>query len=176
MIRSGVTRFVLALLLGMGISSASWAIVLTDGVTDVGSVDLLLAQTQLPNSGDQTEEDWVNSIIAPDQVSYDLRIEDIAYQATELSTVFAAILSPYEPGYFIVKNSRWTALFDNVSDLNWAVFDTSLLNAGFKLPREELIISHISIFDGTAVPEPGVLGLLGIGLLGIVLGRRRMAA
>ena len=30
--------------------------------------------------------------------------------------------------------------------------------------------------NGNGVPEPGVLGLLGIGLLGIVLGRRRMAA
>ena len=30
--------------------------------------------------------------------------------------------------------------------------------------------------DSYEVPEPGVLGLLGIGLIGIVLRRRRMAA
>ena len=39
-------------------------------------------------------------------------------------------------------------------------------------------LSNITGFggNGNGVPEPGVLGLLGIGMLGIVLGRRRMAA
>jgi hypothetical protein len=43
------------------------------------------------------------------------------------------------------------------------------------LPSEEYTISHVTEFGGGngEVPEPGVLGLLGIGLVGMVLVRRR---
>ncbi|MCK4704655.1 MAG: PEP-CTERM sorting domain-containing protein, partial [Gammaproteobacteria bacterium] len=35
------------------------------------------------------------------------------------------------------------------------------------------IISHVGITGGTSVPEPGVVGLLAIGLLGGVVAARR---
>ncbi|MBW6510396.1 MAG: hypothetical protein K0A94_12740, partial [Desulfuromonadales bacterium] len=51
------------------VSGSAFAIAIdggTYGGTDVGGVDTLLASTELSNSGQQTETDWVNSIIDPE--------------------------------------------------------------------------------------------------------------
>ena len=172
------------LLLAGSIAMPSWAISIVGGTndgTDVGVVDDLLAQDDMQgNSNTTTETEWVNLILADeglDPTTYTIKIEEnIPYYSTDTANTFAVSLNSNEPDYFLVKNSTRVALYSNNDLLEWGVFDASLLT-GFNIPSGEMTISHVTLFGGCGdVPEPGVLGLLGIGLLGIVLGRRRMAA
>ncbi len=75
--------------------------------------------------------------------------------------------------YFLVKNATRMALFENLADINWGVFDTASLSGAMNLPTEDFTISHVSQFNSTSVPEPGMVGLLAIGLLGVVVARRK---
>ena len=86
------------------------------------------------------------------------------------------------PDYWLIKNSDWWALFSNVANLDWGVFNTTSLPLGMNLPDEDnsFIISHVTEFDGEGggggegnVPEPTVIALFGMGLLGMGLSRIR---
>ena len=158
-------------------SMPSWAILINDGGvfdgTDVGVVDTLLAEAA--KVGDPlAEQDWVNSILAPTSVTWTIKTEPVTYFSTDASDVFAfELASVTGPDYFLVKNATHMALFENLADINWGVFDTSLLSSDLNLPDlQEFEISHVTEFN--AVPEPGMAGLLAIGLLGMVVTRRRM--
>ena len=86
--------------------------------------------------------------------------------------------------YFIIKNTNKWALFENLANVDWGVFN---INAeviggnwagdltGFNLGNGEFTISHVTEFVGPAsVPEPSISALLGIGLLGMIgVSRRR---
>jgi len=77
----------------------------------------------------------------------------------------------------LIKNSTVSALFENLEDLTWAVFDildimdTNGAVIDMNIPTDGFTISHVT---STSVPEPGMVGLLAIGLLGMVATRRRM--
>ena len=116
---------------------------------------------------------WVNSILNPD-VSYTLKTQKLSYYETNGTSIFAFELQS-KPEYFIIKNSTFWALFENVISLDWGVFDASKLDEGFKLPDgDSWQISHVSEFNGAvSVPEPGSISLLALGLLGLVLARRK---
>ena len=159
-------------------SMPSWAILINDGGvfdgTNVGVVDTLLAEAESVGNP-LSEEDWVNSILATTTtVTYTIKTEPVTYFSTDALDVFAFELATVPgPDYFLVKNATHMALFENLADINWGVFDTSLLTNDLNLPDlEEFTISHVTEFN--AVPEPGMAGLLGIGLLGMVVTRRRM--
>ena len=95
---------------------------------------------------------------------------------TDTDNVFAFELQN-EPDYYLIKNAKYMALFKNLEEIPWGVFDSGDLSGAMNLPGSEYTISHVTEFGGgKGVPEPGVLGLLGIGMIGIALGRRRMAA
>jgi len=172
-----------ALLGGMVLSAPSWAIVI-DG-TEVGGYDNLFAQTTLSNSGQTTETNWVSSQISGDAVFLGKLVKDDGdFDWLSTGDDYAQLL-PTTPLYFLVKLGMGQLpgdthlLFDNLADLNYAVFSLSTLAQGNPTsgPGQHMNIgrvSHISMFNSdTSVPEPSLIGLLGLGLIVVGAQRRR---
>jgi hypothetical protein len=156
-----------------------WAVMINDGGAydgvNVGSIDSFIAEDHFAGSPTE-EENWVNLILGAGSVTFTVKNEPVNYFGTDSNGVYAFGLAS-APEYFLIKNSTRMALFQNLNDVNWGVFDSSELSDTMNIPGDKFTISHVTEFNGqTEVPEPGVLGLLGMGLIGIVLGRRRMAA
>lgn len=153
------------------------------GSFDVGGVDTLRASTHLANSGDQTEINWVNSILGTSYtkdslIKYDAP-EGFPFMATnEAPNIFAAELNGTPEFYFIKTgnvgiNNHF--LFTNEASINWAVLN---LDTSFGEGYEINGIGKISVLGelGVApVPEPCTMTLLGVGMLGFAFfGKRRM--
>lgn len=164
----------LFLMLGMG-SQVAMGVVITQGTylgTDVGSVDLFIAEAQ--QQGNPTSETaWVNSVLGVSDITFATKTETVDYFATDEANVFAFDLQSALSGYFIIKNATRVALFQNLASLDWGVFDASELSGVMNLPSEEFTISHVTELNGRVnVPEPSTLVLLGLGLIGIYVARR----
>jgi len=170
------------LILLAGLAMPAWAIVIDDssaGIldgTNVGLLDTFIAEGE--KQGNPTsEETWVNSVLAGyngDSTTFTVKTGNVNYFSTDMNGIYALQLAA-SPDYFLLKNATRIALYENLTDIDWGVFDSSDLSGSMNIPSDGFMISHVSEFGGgQEVPEPGVLGLLGMGLVGIFLGRRRM--
>lgn len=170
------------------VSLPSWGVAITGGVnngTDVGSVDTYVDEISKadlsllcgnPQGNPTCEESWVNSVLAPTSTSYTVKNETIAYFTTDVNGVYAFELdmSQGAPDYFLVKDSNNRALYQNLAELAWGVFSVEDFQlGGWNIPSSELTISHVTQFGAGKVPEPGVIALLAVGLVGVGIARRR---
>jgi len=176
------------LLLATGIAGPLQAEVISgsgtslDG-TEVGDPDPFIDAILGMSSGEQTEVNWVNSMLGTSFETSDMsKAEDVTWYTTASDNIIAFMLQT-GPGYYILKNARWHLLFENVTDVNWGVVDLSYLLYTLEIDPNlgnDMMISHVSEFGGEAkeVPEPSTLALLGAGLLllGISMSRPRRNA
>ncbi|MGD8909375.1 MAG: PEP-CTERM sorting domain-containing protein [Chromatiales bacterium] len=163
--------------LGMGASTMTQAVIITSGPnagTDAGAVDTLLEvrdKNDLDTPGltqSAFELDFINDYADPDYTFKvdDYKLEDVAYHSTDEAGVYA--IGPAALGdFFILKNSTYYALFVNLTELNWGVFDTAGLPEGMNLPSEGYQISHVVMTPTVSVPEPSAILLIAAGLAGL---------
>jgi len=166
-------------------ASTGWSVTINDNSaglldgTDVGNIDNFIAwadKDTLGNSNEDTETNWANSILpSTTTVTYYVKEEeDVPYYATDTANVFAYYLAtPPVSEYFLLKNSTFWALFKNIDNMSWAVFNNSSLPSAMNIPSDEFTISHVTRFDSAQVPEPSTLLLFGAGIAGLAMYRRK---
>ena len=157
---------------------------------DVGPVlDTLIGSTTLASSGEAVEEAWVEGLLGIDidyaQIDIGGEDGDLWQFVTDdgIDGTVAFDFSPYNPEYFVVKVGDGSGtgttdshfLYDNLESLMYAYINLSDFGEGVNLLNIG-VISHAGSVGDVIVPEPGVIGLLAIGLLGMGVARRRTKA
>ena len=173
----------------LAFGGSALALTINDGSIEVGGVDQYYASTYLFPPNDGNEETWIQSVLTEEYyISGSTSVNDSMWIQTDQQYngeyAFAYDLAG-TPDYFFMflasqpgivdPDYRNMFLFENLASFEWAVIQLSQLE-GYYPPGGEINIgriSHIREIGGTPVPEPGMVILLGIGLLGLAFYNRK---
>ena len=171
-----------ALVLDPAVDCTAADLGVTCWTTDVNSNLDAAAVATLIGYGDTLTELYKQDVdfTAPDDGESGLFASSYQTTFSNTSTDPANALIEYLSGDFIICGDCFLLIKDGSQTPAQYVFDISNWNGTDDLDMTNFwpgngAISHVAIYGGpSTVPEPGMVGLLAIGLLGVVVARRRM--
>lgn len=183
-----LTAIAAAALVAIGASAQAYTI--DSGAIDVGGLDTLLGQVGNVKSADgknneEKEAAWASSVLGFD-VTFDSKNDSVADDMVQVDGESSLFALDFGSGddifYYLFKTGNGSAdgsrvfLFGNEIGMDWAVIDLQEMGFGSRITASKL--SHMTVLDGGAaetvsVPEPAAVVLFAIGLLGLVVARRR---
>ena len=192
-----IMKFMISAIFVTYTASVSAIPIATVGVATVGGVDTMVDYTLLGNSGDAAELQFFADYLAVDASTLTLDKVTLSTGTNWLEVtgdatgedLWAFDFSSLDPALYIIKTGKNTALatdptnlydtylYMNEISLGYAVIDLNDFvkvnpQDGTKVSAIDIYrVSHISVTN--AVPEPGLMGLLAIGLLGFVVTSRK---
>lgn len=161
----------------LGLSGSAFGFFIDDGATNVGDLDKgLYTDGVLGNP--TSEAAWASEKLGfTVTASDDTKIDPAFFTQVDDSDSVIAIALLTSPGYYLIKDAQTTVLFENLASFDWAVLDLEVYFGTNKLDdSSELFLSHLTEFEGdnVTVPEPGAMGLIGLGLIGLGFFRRKI--
>lgn len=161
---------------------------LQDAVVNGYTLDTIIAYAELTNSGDATEAGWMDAVFDEMGISIgDYSIDKIEFASdsdvdnfwTQVDgTVYNAEVT-FDPEYYLLKigSGQLDAehfLYENKGDLGDLTIDLKWLDQYSNFTGNNFDIYRISHVTSTmAVPEPSILMLMGAGLIGFGIARRK---
>ena len=165
----------------MGALLGAMALVATTGIPAHAvtyTVDTLIGQIDSAQSGQAYEEQQLE-LACSCNVTLQTNVNSFTVNTDDAGNNYLDV-TPNTPGYFLLKfgNGNGTNdmfFFQNIGELNKLVWTNAQLGAVGLTEKHYDSLSHYAITSSGNVPEPTSLLLLGAGVAGVSLMRRKVA-